>query len=147
MSLPPFCVKCGENVEGAKIRNRSLTYTPPWVYILVLVNLLVAAIVGTCVQKKLKIHFQECSVCRGRRHLLILLALVGWLGGFALLLSAIIEESALLAILGVVILAVGIVMTVLAMFPLSVTGWADGYFTVKVRSKGLRQKLQDIYKP
>jgi hypothetical protein len=63
------------------------------------------------------------------------------------LIVASLEESAFLAGAGAMLLIFGIVMTPFAIFPLSVTGWADGYFTVKVRSKGLRQKLQDIYKP
>lgn len=54
--LPKICVKTGQT-QGLVEVKRDLTYTPPWVYILLLVNLIVCIIVALITQKKGKITY------------------------------------------------------------------------------------------
>lgn len=49
--LPPRCVKCNRPVHGT-IKPRAFYWHSPWVFLLVLVNLLIAIIVSVIVRKK-----------------------------------------------------------------------------------------------
>jgi hypothetical protein len=79
-ALPPYCVKCGQPAE--KYVSRNFGWHNPWLYLLLLVNILVYAIVATVVMKRMKLDVPLCAEHRSRRSMFL------W-GGWGLLLAAI----------------------------------------------------------
>ena len=71
--LPMFCVKCGQPAEGTL--KKTFAWHSPLLYLLILVNILVYAIVAMVVSKKLKLEVPLCAEHRGKRKLYLGL---GW---------------------------------------------------------------------
>jgi hypothetical protein len=63
--LPAVCVKCGAR-EGLRTRKQQFIYTPSWVYLLLLLNIIILAIVASIVQKKGKLTFSVCQPCHSK---------------------------------------------------------------------------------
>ena len=59
--LPPFCVRCGQS-SGTERVTRKFAWHHPLLYLLIIFpGLLIYAIVGTIVQKKMTVHLPLCS--------------------------------------------------------------------------------------
>jgi hypothetical protein len=63
--LPDICMKCGTK-EDLTRKLRTFMYTPPWVYFLVFINLLVCMIVALIVRKTGKLSVPLCRDCASR---------------------------------------------------------------------------------
>jgi hypothetical protein len=81
--LPDLCMKCGAPAEVHK--DKTFAWYPPWVYVLILVNILVFAIVALVLTKKKTVPVPLCAAHRNH-WLWRQLALVG---GFVLLIGLI----------------------------------------------------------
>lgn len=68
--LPRRCVKCNLPVTGL-VKKRTFYWHSPWWYVLVLVNILVYAIVGLIVRRKIKLSPALCTAHRQRRRTLL----------------------------------------------------------------------------
>lgn len=69
--LPSYCVKCGQAVTSQAL-DKTFYWHSPWLYLLILVNLLVYAIVATIIRKKARVLVPLCDEHRQhRRNLLI----------------------------------------------------------------------------
>jgi hypothetical protein len=72
-SLPARCVKCGVPVNAADFR-RKLMWHSPWVYLVILVNLLVYALVALIIRKRATVMVGLCERHRTRRRIFIAIA-------------------------------------------------------------------------
>lgn len=100
---PARCVRCNAEVPAAD-RRLDLTWTPRWVYLLILLGLLLALIAQVFVRRKVTLQVGFCAACAGRRRKLLGgwgaalgLALVGLCSG-ASGSSAIMAGSVILAL-------------------------------------------------
>jgi len=79
-SIPQRCVKCNDAVdEPTKIRK--IFWHSPWLYLLLLFNVLIFAIVAAIVRKKATVAAGLCTAHKKRRRTMITLAWVGALAG------------------------------------------------------------------
>jgi hypothetical protein len=70
--FPPVCLKTGAVSDLTPQRRRKLSWYPPLLGLLIILNLLIFAIVAACVSKKGEIYFQLSSeVARKRRNALL----------------------------------------------------------------------------
>jgi hypothetical protein len=77
--LPPVCVKCGTR-DQIERRRQLFGWTPPWVFALIVINLLVAAIVQLIVRKKGYLSLPLCTACNARWRAARLVAVLSGLG-------------------------------------------------------------------
>lgn len=75
--LPPRCIKCNAPVEG-HIKQRKLYWHTPYLYLLILFNLLVYALVALFARKKVTLSVGLCDMHRKQRNKNIFI----WLGSF-----------------------------------------------------------------
>ncbi len=88
--LPRVCMRCGE--PATVVRTRRLSWNPPWVIVLLLVNVLVYIIVAMILTKRATLQAPLCDAHKGhwRNRLLLVLgsflamAALGIAGGIAL---------------------------------------------------------------
>ena len=78
-ALPSYCVKCGQAVSGEPFQ-KTFFWHNPWLFLLVLVNLLVYAIVAMIIRKRFDLAVPLCPEHRQRRRTLIIAAWVLGLG-------------------------------------------------------------------
>lgn len=81
--LPCYCVKCGE--PAADYRKRSFYWHSPWLYLLILVQMLVYLVVALIVRKQGHHQVGLCATHQGQRRRFILMAWLSLLplfGGF-----------------------------------------------------------------
>jgi hypothetical protein len=79
--VPDLCMKCGAPAEVRK--NKTFNWYPPWVYVLILVNLLVFAIVALVLTKKKRVPVSLCAAHRNHwlwRQVVLVAGFVGLVG-------------------------------------------------------------------
>jgi hypothetical protein len=82
-TLPHRCVKCNQPSEPPT-RERKVYWHNPWIYLLVLVNLLIYAVVALIVRKKAVIAPGLCATHKARRRIGVALAWTLLAAGFVL---------------------------------------------------------------
>lgn len=82
-SLPHRCVKCNEPADEPT-KSRRVYWHSPWIYALILINVLVYALVALIVRKKAVIAPGLCSTHKSRRRTVIAIAWALLLAGIAL---------------------------------------------------------------
>ncbi|HKD55205.1 MAG TPA: hypothetical protein VKB72_13400 [Steroidobacteraceae bacterium] len=87
-SLPHRCVKCNEPATEPT-KSRKVYWHSPWVYLLILFNVLIYAVVAVIVRKKAVIAPGLCSTHKTRRRTGIAIAWTLLLVGVALLFTGI----------------------------------------------------------
>jgi hypothetical protein len=86
-TMPRRCIKCnGPAHEPTK--NRKVYWHHPAIYMLLLLNVIIYAVVAVAVRKKVTLSAGLCAGHKKRRRLAITLGWVGFLAGFALLVGA-----------------------------------------------------------
>jgi hypothetical protein len=80
--MPEICMKCGE--PAVLHKNKQFTWHPGWVYVLLIVNLIVFAIVAMVLTKKRRLSVPLCAAHRNHW----LWRQVAIVGGFAVLIVA-----------------------------------------------------------
>ena len=79
-NLPARCVKCNAPAPGSRL-ERNLYWHHPLVYLALLLNLLIYAVVAICLRRRARIQVGLCETHRSRRKRDILIAWVVALGG------------------------------------------------------------------
>lgn len=143
LTLPPRCIACGVDASQTKPRTKKLIWTPPWIYIIVLLNLLVGAVLGLALQKKLIVNYRHCPSCYKKRIVWQLIALGLFLGGAALLFFGIIEEKPPVGVAGAAGLILALILVIVTAFPLSIANYSNRRFVIKAQRKRYRQALQE----
>jgi hypothetical protein len=83
-TLPDRCVKCNQPADEPT-KARKVYWHHPAVYLLVLINVLLYAIVGVIVRRRAVVAPGLCAEHKKRRRMAILLGWVGFITGIALL--------------------------------------------------------------
>lgn len=99
-SLPARCIKCNMPAEGIVIK-RTLYWYPSWVSLLILVNLLVAAVVASLLKKTAIVNIPLCPMHADRRKRDILISWGLFASSILTLILAIAIESNMLGFIGV----------------------------------------------
>ena len=82
--IPHRCVKCNDPVEEPT-KTRKIYWHTPWLYLLLLINVLIFAIVAVVVRKKATISAGLCTIHKKRRRTVITIAWSGALLGIVLM--------------------------------------------------------------
>ena len=82
-SLPHRCVKCNAEPDEPT-RRRTLYWHHPGVYLVILINIIIYAIVAAIVRKSVKLSPALCAAHKARRRNAILLAWIGVVAAFVL---------------------------------------------------------------
>jgi hypothetical protein len=138
--LPQMCIKCG-SPSGVRMYTRNLSWSPPWIYLLLLVNLLVCVIVLLCTRKTIRCTFGLCDVHRTRRVVGLWSCTAGVLAGVAVVILGAVNESAAIALLGVLLFFVALVSLIILSPLLRPTRIDNGVATVKGASPAFLAKL------
>jgi hypothetical protein len=148
--LPTVCLRTNEPAgEGSWRMKVGIAWTPPWVFLLILLNILVLLIVALVTQKKAKITYSLSAAVRG--------SIVRKRGiGFFLLLAAVTlfyfgitssyESTGAYFQGGVAALIVALVFFVIAN-PLKVVKHREGWFGIKGCSKEFLETLPVYFYP
>ena len=83
-SLPSRCVRCNEPSEEPT-RQRKIYWHSPWLYLLILANFLIYAVVAVIVRKRAIVAPGLCPAHKRRRRIGIAVVWVLLIAGFALL--------------------------------------------------------------
>lgn len=97
--LPPRGVKCNADAEQP-IKERTVYWHTPWLYLLILISLLVYLIVALIARKRARVTPGLCSEHRRRRNQLLIGSWLGALTGLGLLVIGIVESEVLIGLLG-----------------------------------------------
>jgi hypothetical protein len=89
-SLPDRCVKCNDSSDVRRLKRR-MSWHSPMLYLLILLNLILYAIVAIAVQKKGRVEFALCPQHLRQRRIAIA---VGWFGALAFVAMLVIAFSA-----------------------------------------------------
>lgn len=116
--LPDRCVKCNA-ADGIVRLKRNLYWHHPLIYLCLLANILIYAIVATCVRKRATIEVGLCPRHLKRRRAGIA---IGW-GSFGLFVASLfalgLQHGGWIALAGFVIFLVGVVAGVVMSTPVS----------------------------
>jgi hypothetical protein len=82
--IPHRCVKCNDPVEEPT-KTRKVFWHSPWLYLLLLFNVLIFAIVAAVVRKKATVAAGLCSIHKKRRRAVLTIAWIGALLGIVLI--------------------------------------------------------------
>ena len=99
-SLPHRCVKCNEPTDDGQMK-RKLYWHHPAVYLALIVNVLVYAIIAVCCRKRSCTSVSMCSKHRAARRKIMIVSWLCVLGGIAAFITGVIMGSGWGMILGV----------------------------------------------
>ncbi|PHS15417.1 MAG: hypothetical protein COA78_04990 [Blastopirellula sp.] len=126
--LPECCVKCGDDALTGKRLKKTLTWSPPWIALFILLGPLILAIVLMVVQKKVNVEYSLCGGCSQKRWskviavwLLIVLMLICWM-------LAGLFESVMFACAGMVLFLGAFVFALLSAVPIKAKDYQDPVF-------------------
>jgi hypothetical protein len=105
-TLPDRCVKCNAPAHGQRLK-RQLYWHSPYLYLLVVINLLIYAIVALLVRKKARVEIGLCDAHRTKRRIAIALGWLMGLGGFVTFIVSLANEWWALALISFVVFIAG----------------------------------------
>ncbi|WP_052573647.1 hypothetical protein [Haloferula sp. BvORR071] len=143
--LPLRCVHTNRPIGPDDWTKRTkFTWTPPWVWALILIHLLVAVIVSLCIAKKAFVTYSMSREARRkliqRRSISLLAAVAGGVGGTVSIITLNGNLALIGACLGVLTLLVSLIILVVTN-ALSVKKFNDGWFTLKGCSREFLDSL------
>ena len=106
--LPARCVKCNADTGDSRLK-RKLRWHPPLVYLALLANLIIYAIIASIVSKKLDVNVGICALHRSKRVRNIAIGWVLALAGIGAIPWGISAENGYLSVVGVVLFIVGLI--------------------------------------
>ena len=107
--LPPRCVRC--NADAAEpIKERTLYWHTPWLYVLILFSPLIYLIVALIARKSVKLHPGLCTGHLVLRRKFILGSWIAALAGIALIVTGIGQSSGAASLAGIGLMLAGIIV-------------------------------------
>ena len=128
--FPENCVLCGENCSG-HMKKKKLYYAPVWMWIFILLNLLVLAIVYFIVRKPLDITFGYCEQHRSKKRIYGIISHVSFIVGVGFAILAGVLAAQILAIVTPILIIASLIFLVLNNRTITVVGHNKGEFTIK----------------
>lgn len=109
-SLPHRCVKCNEPAEEPT-KSRRVYWHSPWIYLLILINILIYAVVALIVRRRAVIAPGLCSTHKSRRRTGMAISWTLLLAGAALMFMGVRSSSPGAGLGGVLLILVGVVVS------------------------------------
>lgn len=107
--LPPRCVRC--NADAAEpIKQRTLYWHTPWLYVLVIISPLIYLIAALIARKSVKLHPGLCAEHGVLRRNFVLGSWIAALAGIALIVIGIGQSSGAASLAGIALLLAGIIV-------------------------------------
>ncbi|MBL8297583.1 MAG: hypothetical protein JNN30_04460 [Rhodanobacteraceae bacterium] len=97
--LPPHCIRCAADAEQP-IKERTVYWHTPWLYLLILISPLIYLIVALIARKRARVSPGLCSEHRTQRHHVVVGCLLASLAGIGLLVSGISASNSGIGLLG-----------------------------------------------
>jgi hypothetical protein len=107
--LPPRCVKCNADAEQP-VKERTVYWHTPWLYVLILISLLIYLIVALIARKSARISPGLCSEHRKQRNNVITGSLLAALVGIGLIVAGIGNSNGAIGLLGGLALLAAIIV-------------------------------------
>lgn len=133
--LPEVCVITNEPTDSRNWRRRvKIAWTPPWVYALIIVNLIVLVIVSLIVQKKAQITYSLGSRARSR---IVMRRSIGWIlllvciGLFGAGVMAQTDEAMGITLTAAIVSLIASLILFVIANPVKVVKFKDGWFRIK----------------
>jgi len=108
-ALPDRCVKCNAPANGSRLRRR-LYWHSPVIYVLILINLLIYALVAIIVRKRTVVEIGLCEHHRRRRHIVIGTCWALVLAGLAMVGGGINMNEGFLTLTGILLALVSAIV-------------------------------------
>lgn len=109
-ALPPRCVRCNEPAEEPT-RSRKVYWHSPWIYLLIVVNLLIYIVVALIARKRAVVAPGLCGVHKKRRRIGIGIAWALLLGGIAVVFVGAVRGGPDGAVAGVLLILVAAIVS------------------------------------
>ncbi|HEX5462179.1 MAG TPA: hypothetical protein VFX20_19595 [Steroidobacteraceae bacterium] len=109
-SLPSRCVRCNEP-SAEPTKTRRIYWHSPWLYLLILANFLIYALVALIVRKKAVVAPGLCSAHKKRRLTGIVTAWALLIAGFALMFMGITGGKPGVAVVGLLLILVALLVS------------------------------------
>jgi hypothetical protein len=148
--LPPFCVKTNRPVSEGDLVRKQFDWCPPWVAILIIVNLLILIVVYFLVRKRCLLTFGlDPRVRKGYRRRMLLKIAAAILLFLAIPVVSALEAngSPIATIIVLVLFLVAVVSIFIGNSPLSVAKHQKGMFWIKGFSKDFLQRFDQAPPP
>ncbi len=110
--LPDTCVKCNAPVHGSRLK-RKLRWHHPAIYLTLLLNILVYAVVAALTSKKADVNIGICALHRAKRVRAVIIAWVLALLGLGAIPWAISADRGEMAVMGILVFIAGLVWGVI----------------------------------
>lgn len=130
IQLPHVCIHCGEDASAGRRFDRKIYWTPPWIYLLLLIGPIFVVIGSMFVRKPLQIDYAICLDCNGRRKTKIAIVSLIWLALLGCTMIAIAWESFVMGGVCVCLFLAGIVGLILCGEHFKATSHNNGIFEV-----------------
>jgi hypothetical protein len=140
--LPLYCVKTGEPITEEDLRTRTLTYSPSYVIILIVLSLLIGLIVYLIVRKKCTLTFGLSPRIRSKYRNRVLIALfvaILCVGGIFLSVKL---DNGMLMFASIVLMLVSLVVVLLGGSPLTAANHVNGRFWIKGCSRAFLDRIE-----
>lgn len=110
-TLPGRCIRCNEPSEEPT-KNRRIYWHSPWLYLLILANILIYAVVALIVRKKAVVAPGLCSEHKKRRRIGIAISWALLIAGFALMFMGIPMAKGAAVLGGLLLILVALLVSV-----------------------------------
>ena len=110
--FPDRCVKCNAPAHGFRLK-RVLYWQHPAYLLLILCNLLILLIVVLIVRKKAVLHIGLCEAHRKQRQIAVIACWAGTMGGLAMIIGGIVDQSGWVAGAGIAFFLTGVIWGIL----------------------------------
>ncbi|MCC9630091.1 hypothetical protein LOC68_16990 [Blastopirellula sp. JC732] len=128
VQLPKVCIHCGEDANQGRSFARTIYWTPPWIFLLLLAGPIFVIIGSMLVRKPLKIDYALCQACNGRRKIRLAAVSLIWLALLGCMIWALAWESGVLGLLCLFLFLAGIVGLILCGEHFKATSHSSGVF-------------------
>ena len=136
--LPNVCLRTNEPAgEGSWRKKRTMTWNPPWVFILILVNILVLILVALLTQKKAKMTYSLSAASRAsivKKRGIAFVLLLATVGLFYVGFTQLGDLVGVGMLGGILCLIASLIFFAIA-DPIKVVKFRDGWFRIKGCSK------------
>lgn len=129
LALPDCCVKCAADTEESDRLNKTIYWASPAIYLLILINLLVLAIVYFIIRKKGTVQYGFCQTCYQKLKKTRIFTTIAWVATVGVIITAINLENGSLGIVALALFIMSIVLTHFSAYPVKISSHRKGEFT------------------
>ena len=142
--LPRFCVKTNAALEPQDLKQRRLSWCPPWVALWILANVLILVLVYFMVRKQCVITFGLSPAVRTKYRNRFLFKIISVIVLFVAIPFSAAFDSPVAIVTVVILFLVAVVSLLIGNAPLTITQHRVGEFWISGCSKEFLLRMQDV---